>query len=93
MKCWKKKKVDCIDICLPAFLALEMLKKGAEAKKHVLCEKPLTLTLEDADKMIEAVKKNKVKAMVGHVLRFWPEYVKARDGFKWRDRRAASCIL
>jgi len=75
----EKEDVDCIDICLPTFLHLEMLKKGAEAKKHILCEKPLTLSLEDADKMIEIVEKNKVKAMVGHVLRFWPEYVSARE--------------
>ena len=29
--------------------------------------------------MIEAIEKNKVKGMVGHVLRFWPEYVKVKE--------------
>jgi len=74
----EKDTVDAVDICTPTFLHADMVKKAAIAGKHVFCEKPLALTLEDADDMIEEVKKNKVKSMVGHVLRFWPEYVAAK---------------
>jgi UDP-N-acetylglucosamine 3-dehydrogenase len=70
---------DCVDICVPTFTHAEIAIKSADAKKHVLCEKPLTLSLKNADEMIKAVKKNNVKAMTGHVLRFWPEYVKIKD--------------
>jgi len=67
-------KIDIIDICVPTYLHEEFLIKAANAGKHIICEKPLTLTLESANRMVDAVTKNKVKLFVGHVLRFWPEY-------------------
>lgn len=75
----KNSDVDFVDICVPTFTHAEIAIKAANAGKHVLCEKPLTLSLDDADRMIEAVKNNNVKAMTGHVLRFWPEYVKIKE--------------
>lgn len=75
----KSDDIDCVDICVPTFAHAELAVKAANAGKHVLCEKPLTLSLNDADEMINAVKKNNVKAMTGHVLRFWPEYVKIKE--------------
>lgn len=75
----KNADVDCVDICVPTFLHEEMVIKVAAAKKHILCEKPLTLSLEAADNMVKAVKESGVKAMVGHVLRFWPEYMKIKE--------------
>jgi predicted dehydrogenase len=75
----KNEDVDAIDICVPTFVHKDIVIKAANAGKHILCEKPLTLSLEDADEMIEAVEKNNVKAMVGHVLRFWPEYIKIKE--------------
>ncbi|MHB1347956.1 MAG: Gfo/Idh/MocA family protein [Candidatus Humimicrobiaceae bacterium] len=70
---------DLIDICVPTFTHPEIAIKAANAGKHVLCEKPLALSLKDADEMIKAAKANKIKAMTGHVLRFWPEYVKIKE--------------
>ncbi|MFO7928359.1 MAG: Gfo/Idh/MocA family oxidoreductase, partial [Candidatus Humimicrobiaceae bacterium] len=64
--CLDKEDIDNVDVCVPTFLHAEMVKKAAEAKKNVFCEKPIALSLKDADKMIEVAKKNKVKAMVGH---------------------------
>ncbi len=75
----KNEDIDSIDICTPTFLHPEMAIKAANAGKNVFCEKPLALSLEEADRIIEAVKKNNVKAMVGHAIRFWPEYVKAKE--------------
>jgi predicted dehydrogenase len=71
--------VDCVDICTPTFLHEEMVLKAASARKHIFCEKPLALSIKEADNMIKAVKDNGVKAMVGLVLRFWPEYVKIKE--------------
>jgi predicted dehydrogenase len=70
---------DAVVICTPTFLHTEMVKKAANAKKNIFCEKPFALSMKEADEMVEVVKRNKVKAMVGHVLRFWPEYVKAKE--------------
>src|SRR5665647_2392222 len=52
---------DCVDICVPTFAHAEIAIKAANAGKHVLCEKPLALSLQDADAMIKAVKANNIK--------------------------------
>jgi predicted dehydrogenase len=67
--------VEVIDICLPTLLHKEFTIKAAKSGKHILCEKPIALNLEDAEEMIYEVKKAGVKFMVAHVLRFWPEYL------------------
>ncbi|MEK5443394.1 Gfo/Idh/MocA family protein [Fredinandcohnia sp. FSL W7-1320] len=68
------KEIDIIDICVPTFLHEDYIIKAARAGKHIICEKPLTLTPESADRIMDEVHKNGVKLFVGHVLRFWPEY-------------------
>ncbi|MFS0861133.1 Gfo/Idh/MocA family protein [Fredinandcohnia sp. 179-A 10B2 NHS] len=70
----KNKEIDIIDICLPTFLHEEYIVKAARAGKHIICEKPLTLTMDSAHRIIEEVTTHNVKLFVGHVLRFWPEY-------------------
>lgn len=72
-------KVDVIDICLPTFLHKEYVKKAAERGKHVICEKPLARNLSDAREMIEFCKQKGVKLYIGHVLRFFPEYKRAKE--------------
>jgi len=71
--------IDGVIIATPQFLHFEMVKKIVKAGKPVLCEKPLALTLDEADKMINLVEENQVIAMVGHVVRFFPEYVAAKE--------------
>jgi len=75
----RRKDVDVIDICVPTYLHSEFVIKAASAKKHVLCEKPMALTYEEGLRMIDAADKNGVKFMIAHVLRFFPEYIKARE--------------
>lgn len=75
----KKENIDIAAICTPTYLHPEMVEKIAKAKVNIFCEKPLALTIEEADKMIKIVRENQVKAIVGYVVRFWPEYIKARD--------------
>src|SRR5690625_348528 len=68
------KEIDVIDICLPTHLHEEYVVKAARAGKHIICEKPLALTIESAERIMNEVQNNGVKLFVGHVLRFWPEY-------------------
>lgn len=75
----KKEDVNLIDICLPTFLHKEYVIKAAEAKKDVICEKPIALTVEDANEMIDACKRNNVRFAVAHVIRFWFEYKYLKD--------------
>lgn len=70
--------VDAVDICLPTFLHKEYVIKAARLGKDILCEKPIALTVKDAEEMIQAVKKARVKLMIAQVIRFWPEYVKLK---------------
>jgi predicted dehydrogenase len=75
----KREDVQIIDVNVPTFLHKENVIRAAEAGKHVLCEKPMAGTLGQADEMIDAVKKAGTKLMIGHVLRFVPEYLKAKQ--------------
>src|SRR5690606_24531074 len=69
-----KETIDAVDVCLPTFLHKEATIEAARAGKHVLCEKPMALSLEDADAMIAACEDAQVRLMIAHCIRFWPEY-------------------
>jgi predicted dehydrogenase len=66
--------VDVIDICLPTFLHARFAIAALKAGRHVLCEKPMALNLEDAQAMIAAAREAKRKLMIAQCIRFWPEY-------------------
>jgi predicted dehydrogenase len=68
-------EVDVVDICLPTPLHREVAEAAFAAGKHVLLEKPIALTLDDADAIVAAAERSGRLFMVGLVLRFWPEYV------------------
>ncbi len=90
-----KEKIDVVDICLPTFFHKEYVLKAAREGKHVLCEKPIALTTEDADEMIDTAEKEGVKFMIGQVIRFWPEYIQLREiyeGGKLGKLRSITCI-
>jgi predicted dehydrogenase len=71
-------EVDIVDICLPTPLHRELTVTALAAGKHVFLEKPIALTLEDADAIIAAAAGSDRFFMVGLVLRFWPEYAELR---------------
>ncbi len=68
-------EIDAVDICLPTPMHRDAAEAAFAAGKHVLLEKPIALTLEDAEAIIEAAERSGRIFMVGLVLRFWPEYV------------------
>lgn len=70
----KRDDVTLIDICLPTYLHKEYVIKSAEAGKDIICEKPIALSVEDAEEMIKICEEKKVRFAVAHVIRFWPEY-------------------
>jgi myo-inositol 2-dehydrogenase / D-chiro-inositol 1-dehydrogenase len=74
------KESDCeiVDICLPNFLHADACIKAAKAGKHIIIEKPLAVTLEEADAMIGACKKANVKLMYAEELCFAPKYERVR---------------
>ena len=72
---------DCevVDICLPNYLHATATLKAAAAGKHIILEKPLAITLEEADTMIDACKKANVKLMYAEELCFAPKYERVRQ--------------
>jgi predicted dehydrogenase len=66
--------IEAVDICVPTKYHAQMTVDAARSGKHVLCEKPIALTLEEADSMISACSDNKVKLMIAHSRRFIPRY-------------------
>ena len=71
--------VDAVIICLPHALHGEAAIAAAQAGKHVLCEKPLGVTVEECDTIIAACRKANVNLMVGHTHRFMLENVRALE--------------
>src|SRR6185437_12415137 len=67
--------VDVVDICVPTPLHREAAERALAAGKHVFLEKPIALTVDDADAIVDAAERSGRLFMVGLVLRFWPEYV------------------
>ena len=58
-------EIDVIDICTPNNLHLEEIEKALKADKHILCEKPLGISLEEAEKVLSLIKgKDKCYGMV-----------------------------
>ena len=56
--------VDAVSICLPHALHVNVAVAAAQAGKHVLCEKPMAMSVEEATRMIEAADANGVKLYV-----------------------------
>jgi predicted dehydrogenase len=71
-------EVDAVDICLPHHLHADAIITAARAGKHVLCEKPLCLTTEEADRVAAAVSESGVMLMCAHNQLFLPPVAAAR---------------
>lgn len=67
--------IDAIDICLPTPQHRSVTAAALAAGKHVMLEKPVALSLEDAAALVALAAESDRVFMIAHVLRFWPEYV------------------
>ena len=74
-------KIDCdaVSVVTPDYLHADIAVKCAEAGKHLLIEKPIATTREDTLKIVDAVNKNKVRAMVDLHNRWNPPFAAAKD--------------
>src|ERR1035437_693394 len=71
--------IEMVTIAAPNQLHARMTADIARAGKHVVCEKPLAMTIEEADGMIEICCKQGVLLMYAEELFFTPKYVKAKE--------------
>jgi predicted dehydrogenase len=72
-------EIEAVTITSPNKLHCEMTLAIARAGKHVICEKPLCITLDEADQMIEVCRSNGVLLLYAEELFFTPKYVKAKE--------------
>ena len=74
-----KLDLDLVDICTPTYTHSEIAIAAAKAGKDVICEKPMALSLRDAQDMINNSVHYKKKLFVAHVRRFDPRFQHIRD--------------
>lgn len=74
----KDDEVEVIHNCTPNFLHFKINKAAIEAGKHILSEKPLTLTVNESDQLLELLKKNNVVNAINFNYRFYPLVQNAR---------------
>ncbi len=74
--------IDLVDICNPTHLHPATAIAALKAGKHVLVEKAIALTTEDADAMVAAAKRAGKLLMVAHVLPFFPEFQFAAEAIR-----------
>ncbi len=71
--------IDLVDICTPHPSHAELAIKALRAGKHVICEKPMALKIEDAARMIEAAKESGRHLYIGHTRRFDRRWVGVKE--------------
>ncbi|WP_226619779.1 Gfo/Idh/MocA family protein [Cytobacillus firmus] len=71
--------IDAVSVCTPNYLHAPISVAALNAGKHVLCEKPMATSMEEAQDMIEAAHKNGKKLMIAHNQRFVPSHKKAKE--------------
>lgn len=89
--------VDAVHIATPVYLHCEHTIKAAEHGKHVLCEKPMAMNVEECQRMIDACNKNHVLLQIAFTLRFNPCFHEIRqiiqDGLLGDIVEARVCLL
>lgn len=71
--------IDAVDICLPHHLHADAILAAVAAGKHVLCEKPMCISLAEADRIVEAVDRAGIVYMSGHNELFYPAVAAGKE--------------
>ncbi|MFQ3612052.1 MAG: Gfo/Idh/MocA family oxidoreductase [Fimbriimonadales bacterium] len=79
----ERDQIEAVIIATPPYTHAELCLTALEYGKHVFCEKPMALRLEDCDAMIERASQTQRVLMVGQVLRFFPLFWQSKQ---WLDQ-------
>lgn len=71
--------IDAVLIATPHHMHTQIAIDAARAGKHILLEKPFAPTVAECSQVIEEVKRNNVKLMIGHTAQFTPAFLKAKE--------------
>ena len=72
-------EIDAVSVCLANAAHAEVSIKALRAGKHVLCEKPMAVTLEECEAMLAAARESGKRLMIGHNQRLAPAHKKAKE--------------
>ena len=72
-------RLDAVSVAVPTHLHAQVTLRALEVGCNVLCEKPMAIDLAEGRAMIDAAQRRGLLLQVGHCVRFWPEYAKARE--------------
>lgn len=75
----RRSDIDAVSVCTPNVYHAPISIAAAEAGKHVLCEKPMATSRDEAQDMIRAAKERGVVLMIAHNQRLMPPHVKAKE--------------
>jgi len=78
-KLLNRSSIDLVSICVPNYLHRDVAIAAAQAGKQIVCEKPLSINLKQANEMVEACERNKVKLMYAENLIFAPALIKVKE--------------
>ncbi len=69
---------DAVSVCAPTRIHADVSIRAMEAGCHVLCEKPMAVTMEECERMVEVSRRTGKMLMLGHNQRYNPSHVEAR---------------
>ena len=75
----KNQTVDVVSVCVPNYLHAPVSIAALKAGAHVLCEKPMATSLEEAEQMIQTAEKQNKKLMIAHNQRFVSSHERAKQ--------------
>ena len=75
-------EIDAVYIATPVHLHVTQAIAAAEAGKHVLCEKPMAMNVQECDRMIDAARSQSVKLGVAYYRRFYPVVERVKEIIK-----------
>lgn len=76
---YRREDIDALVLALPPQFHADAAVRTVENGKHVLVEKPIALTVGDAERAVAAARRHNRLLMVGHVLRFHPAFEKLKE--------------
>ncbi|MBV7333764.1 Gfo/Idh/MocA family oxidoreductase [Chloroflexi bacterium TSY] len=71
-------EIQVVGIYSPDHLHMEHIEAAATAGKHIICTKPMVVSLEEAQRTVELVRQHGIKFLVGQTCRFVPEFMAAK---------------
>jgi predicted dehydrogenase len=78
-ECLMDDAIDAVVVVAPTKFHREIVIASADAGKHILCEKPMAMTVDECDEMIAATTRHSVKLQIGFMRRFDKNFVAAKE--------------